>query len=854
MTDLNNNDSRVLCMDLLHAESEDAAVRVLKEAGYWEDPKSWRLYGDSESNFATIGNQGSRPETALVEKIINCVDARLMAACMRQGIDPESAKAPPTIAHAVSLFVDGRTIDSTLTGTIQNRTQAWKKEERCITLSVTGSRQSPCIVITDLGEGQTPAQLPETILSINRTNKLRIPFVQGKFNMGGTGVLRFCGQYNLQLVISRRDPKIVKAMRESDATHDLWGFTIVRRDRPRPGVGQVRNSVFRYLAPEGAVSRPEHGSVLRFSANELMLMPNANASYARPVTHGSCIKLYEYDMKGFKSHVLMGNGLLSRLELLLPEIALPVRVHECRDFKGKPGSFANTLVGLSARLSENRAGNLEEGYPDSASFRVHGQEMIATIYAFKGDRADSYRTNEGVIFTIHGQTHGAIPKTFFSRTSVKMGRLAKSLLVVVDCSRLSVDAREDLFMNSRDRLSRGELCKAMEEAIEDLISTHRGLRELRERRRSEEIAERLEDSKPLENVLKSILKTSPSLERLFLLGQRLSRPHRSGASGARHGGGCGPDIGTGQFSGRPHPTYFRFHHKKDGETLVRDAEIGRRCRIRFETDVVNDYFCRDAYRGRYNVEVATGPSEGNELDNTLTLHNGIANWSISIPDEDVTEGDELTLLCTVDDDVLANPFVSTARLRIVKQSVAPGGQGGRINRGGSGQSGHGGSGAGGTDGTQGNDGPSDDVGLQLPDIKEIHESEWNQHDFDERSACKIIEDAVPNSEDDRSAYTFYVNVDNLFLRTDMKSASEDVALKKTKFIFGNVLMGLALIHDHRSQPRQENENGESQEQTIEDIVATTTRAVAPFLLPMIDYLGGLTSEEVTRHAQIGDEE
>ena len=75
---------------------------------------------------------------------------------------------------------------------------------------------------------------------------------------------------------------------------------------------------------------------------------------------------------------------------------------------------------------------------------------------------------------MNGQTHGAIPKTFFSRSAVKMGRLAKSLLIVVECSNLSVDAREDLFMNSRDRLSGHELRKAIEESLEDLISKHPG--------------------------------------------------------------------------------------------------------------------------------------------------------------------------------------------------------------------------------------------------------------------------------------------------------------------------------------------------------------------------------------------
>jgi hypothetical protein len=235
-------------------------------------------------------------------------------------------------------------------------------------------------------------------------------------------------------------------------------------------------------------------------------------------------------------------------------------------------------VGLTARLSENRADNLEKGYPTSVPFTVKGESMVARIYAFKEDKAESYRTNEGIIFTINGQTHGSIPKTFFDRSRVRMGRLAKSLLVAVDCSHLSVGAREDLFMNSRDRLSNGELRKAIEEELEDIVGKHPGLRELRDRRRNEEIEGRLKDSKPLEDVLGSILKSSPSLARLFLQGVRLSRPHRAGADGTQEGSG-GAAGGSGPFVGKPHPTFFRFHHRKAGEVLQRACEIGRRTRI-----------------------------------------------------------------------------------------------------------------------------------------------------------------------------------------------------------------------------------------------------------------------------------
>lgn len=852
-------DAHKLALSLLRCETEQEVIEALQDARLWDRPEAWRLYGDRDGNYATIGNQQSRPEAALVEKIVNSVDARLMNECLTRAIDPTSSSAPPTIRHAVSMFFEGRSFDGGVGGTVQ----AWPRQRqleqsRAITIAVTGSKTSPNITIADSGEGQTPRNVPNTFLSIDRSNKLRIPFVQGKFNMGGTGVLKFCGEHKLQLIISRRNPAIASDHVADDPTKADWSVTIVRRDRPEAGAGAVRNSVFRYLAPVGCDRSPEKGELLHFAAKGMPLFPEGNTAYARDCEYGSCIKLYAYDMKGFKSHALMKGGLLGRLEVLLPEIALPVRMHECRDYRGHAGSFENTLVGLAPRLAENRGGNLEDGYPTSATLRVHGHEMVATIYAFKGDKADSYRTNEGILFTINGQTHGAIPKNFFSRSSVKMGRLAKSLLVIVDCSQLSVAAREDLFMNSRDRLSSHELRKDIESELEDLISHHQGLRDLRERRRSEEVAERLEDSRPLEQVLESLLRSSPTLERLFLLGQRLSRPFRSGGAGDREGGGGGAQNGSGTFTGKPHPTFFRFFHKNAGFVLARDAEVGRRCRIKFETDVVNDYFGRDDNRGRYIAEIIEGPFDGKELDSNLTLHDGVANWSITLPEESLKVGDEITVQCTVADDVIGESLVNIARIRIVPKSTAGGGGGDdrKANRGDD-QDGERGDGGAGTGGKRGSSGPEAPSGIAMPEIHKVTEGDalWVEHDFNEHTACKIIEDAIDENGTDRSTYTFYVNISNISLQTDMKNSRDDVALKEAKFVYGNVLVGLALIHQRRSRPAGDVEaadgNGES---TIEDLVESTTKALAPFLVPMIDYLGSLTSEDTVAAAQTGDEE
>lgn len=288
---MTNEEAKKLALKLLNSDSEVEAIDVLKAAGFWEKPDAWRLVGDRDGNFATIGSQQSRPEAALVEKIVNSVDARLMNECLVRGLDPTSEDAPPSIRHAVSRFFENREPNGELGGTLQAWSQAKQLEQsQFITLAVTGAMPrsgDPCITIVDSGEGQTPAMIPNTFLSIDRQNKLKILFVQGKFNMGGTGALRFCGHNSLQLIITKRNPAIVSKRKENDPTQSQWGFTIVRRERPIVGAGHVKNSVFSYLAPVGSQSAPNRGNVLVFDADALPLTPDRNKAYAREVLWGS---------------------------------------------------------------------------------------------------------------------------------------------------------------------------------------------------------------------------------------------------------------------------------------------------------------------------------------------------------------------------------------------------------------------------------------------------------------------------------------------------------------------------------------------------------------------------------------
>jgi len=70
------------------------------------------------------------------------------------------------------------------------------------------------------------------------------------------------------------------------------------------------------------------------------IFPDFAEAYAREAEWGTLIKLYEYSLPGHRSHILLPTGLLSRLELLLPELALPIRLHECRaGYKGHKAAW-----------------------------------------------------------------------------------------------------------------------------------------------------------------------------------------------------------------------------------------------------------------------------------------------------------------------------------------------------------------------------------------------------------------------------------------------------------------------------------------------------------------------------------
>jgi hypothetical protein len=662
---------RELCLRLLRAETEEEVVAILRSAGFWDNRTAWRPYGDITNNRGVVGNQQSSPVAALVEKLVNSIDAILIAECLRAGIDPAGPHAPQTMQAAVERLLGIRD------GRVQNLDPSSRTQyaER-IRLVACGTKDQPAYLIIDDGEGQAPDEFPDTLLSLLRENKTAIPFVQGKFNMGGTGVLQFAGTHSFQLVISKRQPNLPP--KPSPRRHH-WGFTLIRRLDPGPSQPQT---MYVYLAPGGRVPS--------FESDTLQVLPGRYPeAYVGELAAGTCIKLWNYKFPG-RLKTLATLDLRYALERHLQDPALPIRIHERRSGY-RAHYYDTTMAGLSSVLADDRD-RIEPGLDTGGPMDVAGVgsvqlRLVVLKESDEAGRAGSERYGGGVFFNVNGQLHSELGSDFIARRT-KFDYIAKDMIVIVDCTELPQRVREDLFLASRDRMRQCQERDALEDAIVEYLKDHQGLRELNARRRQARLQSRAEEDTSA--VIQSLIRADPSLAAVFGKGQKIKVP-------------IGPLPEPEPYVGKHFPTFFRIAHEPKGG-LVKACPLNRTCRVEFETDAANDYFSRSTDPGR--LEVRGAPRRVGSLH----LWNGKAVLRFAPPPAS-NPGDRLQVTVLVSDISRVVPFESSFMLEVEAEAPpAPPGP------------------------------PSPPPGASLtslPNIIEVRQDQWELHGFNERAALEL---------------------------------------------------------------------------------------------------------------------
>ena len=769
--------------EILHLDTADKLIAALKKNNLWDDDRLWRYYGDVENNSSTVHGQQSQPVKTFVEKITNSIDAILVLECIKSGINPTDwENTPNTVNEAAEIFVRNNKKFPISEKELEKRIYVYAE-------GTTDKGSKPTMCIYDDGEGQSPENVSSTILSLQKSNKNNIQFLQGQYNMGGTGAIRFCEQ-GLQFVLTKRNNFLNKNPK------NLWSFTVVRREMPKKG---QRNVFYTYLAPVLANEKPRKGDLMTFEKEEIALLPIQNKRYQVKKKSGTLIKCFGFSLKK-RSNILFPGEFLSNIETMMPDCALPVRFAECRPFKGKEGgSFENTMVGLIKRLDRHgiHKETLEEGFPIRNSLNMSGNIIPIITYAFKRQKSARAKSNassrrvdrEGVIFTMNGQHYYDLPFTFYGRS--KLQRIAQDLISIVDCSKLNNEMRTSIFMATKDNIAKTTEYYELEKQLETIFKNSEELKLLQNKRVAEESRDRTENNEAFDSLLSKLIE-NPALAALFGSGNRLSSAFNLQTA---------IDSKIEKKELKEYPSFFKFKKIDYGETLKKTASENKQINFIFETDVQDDYFYRKN-------------------------NNGIYKLTLSQP-ETISVGDLLNISFVVNDQTQNQPFVNTAEIKIVGQIEIDDDPDDPIPKPK-------------PKPNKPEEGLKKEIpgGLSIPDPIWVTKEEWGNFSFDpfdeyDAMTVQFREESQLGSEK-IDKYDYYINADNFYLLYELKRTKINLEIIKQRYKTAMTLIAVSIL----AQAKLENKDSEQTFET-ENKIREATRAISRVILPIIEVLGGL---------------
>jgi hypothetical protein len=624
-------DPKQLFLLLFGAQTEEELNTIIHNHKDIFKRENWIPIGGNESNYGIIENQQSNPIAALVEKVTNSIDAILTKKCLEAGIIPESNEAPKSMEDAIKrFFPDNKQWDLT----------TWRrKQAEDIQVVADGPTRDTAVIIYDNGEGQHPEKFDDTFLSLVRGNKNKIMFVQGKYNMGGSGSIVFCGKKGYQLIGSKKYDETGK-----------FGFTLIREHPFEKGEeSHNKNTWYEYLKIDGAIASFELN-------NEIDLK-----LFNRKFKTGTIIKMYSYQFPSGYSG--FAQDLNQSFNEFLFEPVLPIFTIDKKERYPNNKVLELDLFGLKRRLEDDK------NYVDTFFSEIYTDalfgEMKMTCYIFKAKvekynvkdtktniRRNFFKNNMSVMFSINGQAHGHYTSEFITRT-LKFNLLKDYVLIHIDCTKMKYEFRKELFMASRDRLRQGDESNELREYLG---------RKLR-KSQLEEINKRRKDSIGLEGedtneLLKSFAKNLPKDSDLFKLLQNTLKLEEKKDKDKKQ-----PERKDKQkeeqepFNPKRFPSFFKLHNKSAGDRTVISIPKDGEKTIKFDTDVENEYFDRSEEPGDLEIalldvkqnEVKGGDKKGDQVTIGSLINivkSSPNNGTIKItfnPTDDLKVGDELQI-------------------------------------------------------------------------------------------------------------------------------------------------------------------------------------------------------------------
>ena len=581
---MENKEKQQLFNNIFKSKDEGELDEVLRNYDFILRQENWKPLGANRNNYGVVKNQQSSPIAALVEKITNSIDAILTKKCFEFGINPKSNKAPESMDSAVKSFFP----DSSNWDLKTNR----RKQAEDIQIIADGkgpksSKFDTSVIIYDNGEGQDPSDFEDTFLSLLKGNKNEVPFVQGKYNMGGSGSIVFCGKKKYQLIASKRH-----------TGNGEFGFTIVREHLKQES-DKTKETWYEYLI--------YNDRIISFPIDELEL-----GLCNRKFTTGTVIKLYSYQFP--KGYSAFSQDLNQSINEYIYSPALPILTADTKERYPNNIVLENVLYGLKRRLIAEKEDYIDDHFSDEFTHERFGKFKV-TCYVFKSKVKDYdikntkeyirkryFKNSMSVLFSLNGQVHGHYKPEFITRT-LKLNILRDYLLIHVDCTNMEYNFRKELFMASRDRMKGGEENESLRAYLKQKLGqANSRLRQIaKKRKQSNDL-----DSSQLEQSIKTLSKGLPFDSDIFnLIKDTLKvEPQEKPIN---------KNISEKVFKGERYPAVFKLNSHDKKNKVCKIPLEGNQV-IKFLTDVADDYFDRIDEPGELTISL--NPNEPVESPNT----------------------------------------------------------------------------------------------------------------------------------------------------------------------------------------------------------------------------------------------
>lgn len=645
-------DSADLCFAFLRAESEAAVTQIIESELLLFASTAWREIDQRDTNSNTINNQASTGSKALTELCTNMVDAVLMKRAYEHGIsDLTGPDAPQSVTEAVRTLI-GFTGDRTgVLSEIDDDEALRRFAAENLVIGVTGGSrkgEAICFTFADNGEGQHPDAFDRTFLSLSTRNKSDIPFVQGKWNMGGSGVLGYCGLHWYKLIVSRR--------------YDLtgpWGWTLIRQ---RPG---AELPVAEYLTIEGSVPSFEHDRI--FPAT----LRSGEVDEQLSRSSGTIIKLYDYTLEARASTSF--DGIREALNAGLVSTVLPFRLYNYRATPSQTrtgrraiGVDERPLNGMESQLRREARGRASGEIQNARGHRAYERHHVDTvIHPQLGEITITgivlpqtlpgwLNSNIGRIFhSVNGQVQHTQTRGYLSQRCRFPG-LKDRVVLIVDATKMNAAAHNLVWKSDREHVRETFIGQIYLDTVRQTIADSEFLKALQQEFAAEQID--AEESDTQKSLFESLIENDQNIAQLLPQGTLVRRRGRRRQGGEQT-----------EWKGKRSPTFLRLPSRQLQASGI-DLAAGAKRRVQLETDVENGWLSRDENPGRVTIR-----GEGIEhVEYSSSIRDGRVTLGLTLAPSRIEPGTYIDAVVSMIDEEMPVPVECEIRLNVVEvRAVKP---------------------------------------------------------------------------------------------------------------------------------------------------------------------------------------